>query len=458
MTIGEIAKREGKVLQWTEEIVEPTYVVEPDFFESNFIKKFQDEYNIKNARGIGLSKFNGIKWSQDDAIYQWSYDFDAYVKQQSVKSAKPDNFIQKWSKLSKVNSVEKFLDKNTIMPNITHDGINTDKGYIPFDTGKIRPAVPEDCFIQHARKGDSQSVVGEVSPWEKFIMEIFPDKEEANYLQRVLGSCLSLSTRDQLIWLFIGQGGNGKSVLMNVIEYVLNDYAVRLPIGFFEKRSCVDTSRGMASLIGKRLAYTTEIPNYINEDLLKEIAGGDTVVGRYLYHESFNFDTSAKIIMLGNIIPRLIDYSDGLKRRLMIIPFKQNFIKKPNLNIAQELKEDTNSVFNWLWVGYLNWLALGVRQGIPKSFMLASLEAHHINDSVEQFIEDCLEKSEDMYILVKDLYPLYLDWVQPEKGMGRNNFWRALHAKGITQEVKNIDGKTFKVVKNFTFKNMFKNA
>ena len=66
----------------------------------------------------------------------------------------------------------------------------------------------------------------------KFIESITEgDNEFAHYIQRALGYSVFGHTREQVFFLIIGLGANGKGVLLRVLNQVLGDYGSYLDLG-----------------------------------------------------------------------------------------------------------------------------------------------------------------------------------------------------------------------------------
>ena len=75
---------------------------------------------------------------------------------------------------------------------------------------------------------------GDCKRWQLFIKEITQDDAElALYLQKIAGYCLTGLVREQALFFLYGPGGNGKSVFLEAMAYVMGDYAVTTPAETF---------------------------------------------------------------------------------------------------------------------------------------------------------------------------------------------------------------------------------
>ena len=62
--------------------------------------------------------------------------------------------------------------------------------------------------------------------FEAFLNDIFEkDQDLISYVQRAVGYCLTGSTSEQCLFILIGDGANGKSTFVNVINKHLGDYS-----------------------------------------------------------------------------------------------------------------------------------------------------------------------------------------------------------------------------------------
>ena len=59
----------------------------------------------------------------------------------------------------------------------------------------------------------------------------------------------------------------------------------------------------------------------INEGLLKQLTGGDTVTARHLYGKEFEFEAEFKLWMATNHKPIIRGRDLGIWRRMHLIPF-----------------------------------------------------------------------------------------------------------------------------------------
>ena len=122
--------------------------------------------------------------------------------------------------------------------------------------------------------------------WEQFIAEIFEDPDVARFVQKAAGYSLTgLSTEHIFLFLY-GTGANGKSTFCEVLQAGFGDYGMRASDSLLRFSANGREPEGaIAEIFGKRLILgaETEEGARLNEKLIKDITGGDTLRGRRLY-------------------------------------------------------------------------------------------------------------------------------------------------------------------------------
>jgi len=115
-----------------------------------------------------------------------------------------------------------------------------------------------------------------------------------------------------------GRGKNGKSTYLDMIKRLLGkgNYSA---ISF----KSLDERFKTAELVGKLANIGDDIGKLFIEDnsIFKNIATGNTINVERKGENPFDFDPYAKLFFSANDMPRIHDVSDGLSRRLWLIPF-----------------------------------------------------------------------------------------------------------------------------------------
>ena len=102
---------------------------------------------------------------------------------------------------------------------------------------------------------------------------------------------------------------------------------------FMKSKNYEDNLRKAAQLAGARFVYSSEIDeeHRLNEQLIKDMTGGDTMEARRLYKEAFNFKPTFKPWMYGNHKPEIRGTDDALWGRVKLIEFPVSFADRVDL-------------------------------------------------------------------------------------------------------------------------------
>lgn len=251
--------------------------------------------------------------------------------------------------------------------------------------------------------------------WLDFLNEIFEyDQELIDFIQKAVGYSLSGSTREQCMFVLFGNGRNGKSVFLDIINDILGTYATNIqPQTLMVKQQSSGANSDIARLKGARLVTTTE-PNdgvRLDEGLVKQLTGGDKVTARHLYGNEFEFEPEFKIWMATNHKPIIRGTDDGIWRRLKMIPFQYQIPdKKVDKNLKHKLRKELPAILNWAVEGALKWQKEGLKN--PRVVEEANKEYRTEMDVTELFIQECCDVDESYSIQAKVLYQTYKEWAK----------------------------------------------
>jgi putative DNA primase/helicase len=276
---------------------------------------------------------------------------------------------------------------------------------IDLRTGETRVSKPTDLIMK------SVSVEPSKAPcprWTRFVEEITDgDRELAEYLQRMAGSWLTASVKDQTLTVWHGSGGNGKGTFISVVQQILGPYATTIPVDSLVTKKSGDIDLGgIAMLCGARLAVAQEgeTSRRFNAGLLKTLTGGDRLTGKILYENKFEFKHTHKLVILTNNKPR-VDVDGGIRRRMHLVPFTRSFEATKNVNLKEELLEQEGSILQWMIDGCLAWQSDGL--GPPSSVMNYTNEYFEEADDIKSWIEQNCIRDARFWTATNELFT---DW------------------------------------------------
>ena len=259
--------------------------------------------------------------------------------------------------------------------------------------------------------------------WEKFIDEVTENNhDKADFLQRALGySMLGMSNEECMFILHGKTTRNGKSTLLNTIEYMLGDYSKVVPVGMICKgdrqKDAEAASPTLAGLKGKRFVTMSESNEYgkMDEEKIKQLTGGEEISARALYQSAITFKPQFTLWLSCNDLPLVTDKSLFASERIKVIEFNRHFSpQEQDTHLKDELTtmEAMSGIFMWLVRGYIRYKEHGLTMSEELTQVVRNYERD--NDLVLQFLESRCVQSEEANIKAKDLYNAYKLWAKSE--------------------------------------------
>lgn len=314
------------------------------------------------------------------------------------------------SKKAMLNEIEHHLPILPIQMDRYKMALNTPSGIINLKNGDVKAHNPEYYFTKITSVDCAETA--DCPRWLAFLDDIFAgDKDLIRYIQKAVGYSLTGSTAEQCAFFLYGTGRNGKSTFIDVIRDVFGDYAANIqPETIMVKSSQSNAiNSDIARLKGARLVTSVE-PNEgvrLNEGLLKQLTGDDTVTARKLYSEEFEFKPEFKLWMATNHKPIIRGTDTGIWRRIHMIPFDVQIPEdKVDKNLTHKLKAEMTGIFKWCIDGCLMWQREGLQ--MPAAVLKSVREYRREMDVISAFIEDkcTLEGT----VQASTLYAAYVSW------------------------------------------------
>lgn len=319
------------------------------------------------------------------------------------------------------------------------DLFNVQNGFVDLKAGKLNDHERKNYFtkisnVEYTDKADCPK-------WDEFLNDIFLGNHElVRFIQRAVGYSLSGHTSEQVLFVLYGNGRNGKSVFLDILNEVFGNYSTNIqPQAIMASKNQSDASPEIAKLDGARLVTTTE-PNEgerFDEGLLKQLTGGDRVSARKLYENEFEFTPQFKLWMATNHKPYVRGRDEGIWRRFIIIPFdKQIPLHEIDRDLTKKLKRELPAIMRWCVDGFLEWQRIGLSE--PAIIKEQRDEYRTEMDSISAFIEECCETDYKFKISASELFSAYDSWAK------RNNQHKMTNVKFAAEMLKKFERTTIK--------------
>ena len=225
------------------------------------------------------------------------------------------------------------------------------------------------------------------------------NKDKKNYLKQMLGYFITGEVKTRSFFIWYGDGSNGKSAVMNLIKVILGDYYKATNPGLIiskgQDSKASDASPQMECLdYGSRLCVLSETKkkDKLNEDVIKNITGGDVISYRPLYGGEKNIKSEAKLVLLTNNKPTF-NMTKPMLKRLRYFLFSASFSEVPkdkeylaNPDLCDEL---LTSLIDYV----LLWIAEGAEE--------------YYNNDCKLDVPECMVTENESLLSDMDTYKLY---------------------------------------------------
>ncbi|WP_314100771.1 DUF5906 domain-containing protein [uncultured Stenotrophomonas sp.] len=285
----------------------------------------------------------------------------------------------------------------------------------------------------------------------RFLASALPDLDIRALVQEQCALTL-IPGPHQLVWWWVGTGGNGKGVMSSIVR------------GFHHRTAQIwldkcGEPQALASCINSSLIFTPEVKRGargIDQEAFKALSGGDLLTAKFLYRDMIEFVNTSCHIVSSNDEPMITDATDGMYRRLCVVKWNQRhgtYVKIPNL-AERILKEEAHIVLDWLLEGVSRIVKRGgflPENEWPEATQMFKKSIRNKNDCVGAWREEVgIVPDAQTLTPKKDVYKSYVQFCE---GDGRyvlsapqfwTRFWampgfeRPQSARGDTQRIAGV--------------------
>jgi putative DNA primase/helicase len=381
-----------------------------DALALSFTRRYRHDWRFVAAWGKWLM-WDGQRWRTEDTL--GAIDLVRNVcRHAALKAASPKTAV-KLAAASTMSGVERLARADRRHAGTADEWdadiwlLNTPGGVVDLRTGRMRAHERTDRMT----KISTAVPRSECPTWRVFLSDVTgSDAELMDYLQRMVGYCLTGVTSEHALFFLYGTGANGKSVFVTTIATILGDYAANAPMDTFMETRSDRHPTDLAGLRGARFVASieTEQGRRWNESKIKTITGGDKVSARFMRQDFFDFFPQFKLLVAGNHKPSIRNVDEAMKRRLHMIPFTVTIPpERRDGKLTEKLLAERDGVLAWALEGCLLWQRSGLRR--PQSVLDATDEYFEAEDAMGRWLEDrCV-----LHANAKALtFELFNDWKQ----------------------------------------------
>jgi P4 family phage/plasmid primase-like protien len=288
--------------------------------------------------------------------------------------------------------------------NMKHDFLPIQNGKkVNLITGEIDDRKEDDYFTFEC----PVNIVDNTEIADKFFTQIMPNDEHREYLRLILGYLLTGNMDARKFFVWYGDGSNGKSVIMKLMDKILGRLYHQCGKGIFMKvgnETAEGASPDKVALIGVRAGFYSEGETAdnidLNESFLKMVSGKDKINARALFRAPLTFYPVCKLNLATNYKPD-VNGDKSIKERIIYIFFDSSFVDNPNPKRKNEfLKDDDfvdslfeqhlSQIFSWILKGSIQYYK--TKTIVPPSeFAERTNKIFSLQDSITSFFENRLE-------------------------------------------------------------------
>ncbi|MGS3153318.1 phage/plasmid primase, P4 family, partial [Aeromonas sanarellii] len=295
--------------------------------------------------------------------------------------------------------------------------LGTANGVIDLKSGRL--LAPRRAFMMTHHSPVAYDPTATCLRWEQFISEITcGDVEYAAFLQRCVGYWITGRTDEQLLFFLHGGGCNGKSTFMSIIQQLLGEFSRQISsnVLLFNRNGNAGPNPSLTKLVDARLVVANELPegSRMDENLVKAMTGDDVIVARAPYaKKEMEFRPSFSLVMVGNHKPEIRDTSNGMWRRMLMLPFNASFTKAQlDPMLMEKLRAEMPGILNWAIQGCQMWQEQRLKASIPAR-LKQDVETYRAeSDMVGCFLEECTQARAGAKVPMSEVYAAYGRWAQ----------------------------------------------
>ena len=292
----------------------------------------------------------------------------------------------------------------------------------------IDPSMKVTRRLGYARgfKGVSYVPTATCPNWDQFLLDIgCDDPEWVEYMQVLCGYFLIAGNPERKFFNFHGDGQNGKSTLLKVLQNIMGNcsssergFYFTLPMAYVYKQKYESNGEELCRGIKARLAVASESAEgkSLDDAKIKSLTGGDSMTLREMYVGTREATPDFSLVICTNHPLNFKGDDQAMVDRTVMVPFDYRVPDdKKNPNFVEELLlPEREGILAWMVEGAKKYLA---QKCLPTCERITQATAEYVQDNnlPEIFLEDRIEKVTYPHrISTKQLYKAFIDWCDSE--------------------------------------------
>ena len=227
--------------------------------------------------------------------------------------------------------------------------------------------------------------------WRKFLTEVISDEDSIRVLQEFFG-LMFIDRSDMKIpvaMFLYGTGANGKTVLIDTINYVIGNENYT---SFSVPQLCTsrDASYNTAIANGKLLNSASDIGDKdFSSGKFKAITSYDPIKARPIGMPSFSAREMPLMLVCINKMPVTTDSTSGFGRRNKVIRFEKTFSEADADGFIElKFRAEASGIFNWIMEGRERLIKSHGRFTVSEAMEKTNREMRQHSSSILSFLNE----------------------------------------------------------------------
>lgn len=399
-----------------------------DMDEEIFLRKKISEDILKKYETISKTYWTKLGQTNDKSE-QVKIRYQLTVIQKTIAKLKTNPYKNNIMKeCAEVFYKEGFRDKLDANPYLIafQNGVY-DLSLCIFRDGKPEDYISKVLPINYVEYEDHDEKILQI---KDYFNKVFPDTSIKEYFLDNAMEIFTGGNPKKKVFVWSGEGDNGKSITECFFETMLGKYSVKSPTTLITGKKPASGAPWPELVRCKGVRWVAldepDEKETINVGTLKHLSGGtDTVYARELFQKGkdiVEIKILFKLILICNKLPNLGTSDRATWNRLRVIPFEATFCVDAPDTYEQQLLEkrfpiDTNfhekipDLVEPLAFFLLNRRKHSTKlHPEPEKVLMATNEYRKRNDSYRQYIEERIDECATAKITLTELYTDYKQW------------------------------------------------
>ena len=268
----------------------------------------------------------------------------------------------------------------------------------------------------HRINFDSKEIDMPIPKFEEFLNTTIiqdngrTDDDLIDLVQEMFGYYLLNNLKAQTVFFLVGKGANGKSVMVSIIEKMIGTKFVSA----MSIQALTLNQFATSALIGKKINICNEEESkFLRSDKFKALVSGDLIQAERKHEQQFAFRPITKYLFASNQLPTFEGINYGIRRRMIILPFKKVFSgAEQNRNLSEELLKELPGIVNWAIIGAKRLVKNNYQFSETKASYESREDFENITSSALYFFRHNFVADKDGIIPNEDLYKEYREWCE----------------------------------------------